>query len=283
MGKKNLKVGVQEITVQHFTNEITNLPFIMDSNCFIVFSLLWRRYMSHSLNENLITEDGWFQYTMKSLCKHCGFKDKGTLHRAVEGLYRSGIVDVRAESGSRLWACWKMNKNVIERISSLSDRDAMDEPYLKSITSIESKDKEFTYLNNKEGIDDLTKFFCVQAKGKNQVNPSENPPLFNTITLQNNNSIKQQNNNTIKQQNNTELEDSLKSTEENKTVSNDFFNDFKNKVDSNLVGENENELLDKKAEIMTRLEPMRIEIGSSTYQRCKSYLNRKYQEAVASM
>jgi len=82
---------------------------------------------------------------------------------------------------------------------------------------------------------------------------------------------------------NVDFEEALKSTEENRTVSNDFFNDFKNKVDSNLVGDNDNELLDRKAEIIRKLEPMRIEIGSSTYQRCKSYLNRKYQEATASI
>ena len=72
------------------------------------------------------------------------------------------------------------------------------------------------------------------------------------------------------------------SEEEKRKENNSFFEQFKNKVDSKLVGENENELMDRKAEIIRKLEPMRIEIGSSTYQRCKSYLNRKYQEATAS-
>lgn len=202
--RKILKFGAQAIAVHHFTNDITSLPFIMDSNCFIVFSLLWRRYDSHSLNKNLI-KDGWFQYTMKSLMKHCGFKDKGTLQRTVEGLYRSGIIDVRVESGSRLWACWKLNKEVIEKIASLTDRDSMDEPFLNSIRTIESKDKEYTYLNNKEGINELMKFFSAKAEVKKHVNPSENPPLFNTITLQHNNTIIQQHNNTITQQDNNTI------------------------------------------------------------------------------
>lgn len=164
--RKILKFGTQAIAVKHFTTDITSLPFIMDSNCFITFSLLWRMYDSHSLNKNLITDDGWFQYTMKSLMTHCGFKDKGTLQRTVEGLYRSGIIDVRVESGSRLWACWKLNKELIEKIASLTDRDSMDEPFLKSIRTIESKDKEYTYLNNKEGINELMKFFSAKAEEK---------------------------------------------------------------------------------------------------------------------
>ena len=166
--------GKLEIAINHFTTDITPLPYWMDSNCYIVFSLLWRRYISSSINEKLITPDGWFQYTMKSLMIHSGFKDKNTLHRTVEGIFRSGLIDVRVEDGSRLWACWKMNKKNIEYVASIPDRDAMQEPFLNSINTIGSKDKNFTYQLNKEGITELMKFFMI--------NPVENPPLFNTIT-----------------------------------------------------------------------------------------------------
>jgi len=170
---KMAKAGKLEIAINHFTTDITSLPYWMDSNCYIVFSLLWRRYISASINERLITPDGWYQYTMKSLMEHSGFKDKGTLHRTVEGLYRSGLVDVRVEDGSRMWACWKMNKKNIEYVASIADRDAMQEPYINSINTIGSKDKNFTYQLNKEGITELMKFFMVSTV--------ENPPLFNTI------------------------------------------------------------------------------------------------------
>lgn len=190
--KKTLTMGNQKIAVRHFTTEITNLPFILDANCFIVFSHLWRRYDSSSANEHLITEDGWFQYTMKSLMMHCGFGDKGTLQRAVEGLYRSKLIDVRVENGSRMWACWKMNKPMIERVASIPNADAMQEPFLNSICAITSKDKNFTYLESNEGIEDLKSFFGVQAM--------ENPPLFNTITQQHLNTSKHHNYNTTKQQ-----------------------------------------------------------------------------------
>ena len=171
---KMAKAGKLEIAINHFTTDITPLPYWMDSNCYIVFSLLWRRYISASINERLITPDGWYQYTMKSLMEHSGFKDKGTLHRTVEGLYRSGLIDVRVEDGSRMWACWKMNKKNIEYVASIPDRDAMQEPYINSINTIGSKDKNFTYQLNKQGITELMKFFMVSTV--------ENPPLFNTIT-----------------------------------------------------------------------------------------------------
>lgn len=201
--KKLREFGNQKIKVRHFTTDITNLPFLMDANCYMTFSHLWRKYESSSINENLITEDGWFQYPMKSLQLHCGFKDKGTLQRTIEGLFRSEIVDVRVENGSRLWACWKMNKEVIEKLASLSTSDAMNEPYLKSITSIESKDKEFTYILNKDRIEDLQRSFGIKVKAENQLNAVENPPLFNTIVHKHYNTIKQYNNITTKQQNYT--------------------------------------------------------------------------------
>ena len=189
--------GKLEIAINHFTTDITQLPYWMDSNCYIVFSLLWRRYISASINEKLITPDGWFQYTMKSLMIHSGFKDKNTLHRTVEGIFRSGLIDVRVEDGSRLWACWKMNKKNIEYVASIPDRDAMQQPYLNSINTIGSKDKNFTYQLNKEGITELMKFFMV--------NPVENPPLFNTITPYHQSITSQDNHNTSLPYNHTTL------------------------------------------------------------------------------
>ena len=189
--------GKLEIAINHFTTDITTLPYWMDSNCYIVFSLLWRRYISSSINEKLITPDGWFQYTMKSLMIHSGFKDKNTLHRTVEGIFRSGLIDVRVEDGSRLWACWKMNKKNIEYVASIPDRDAMQEPFLNSINTIGSKDKNFTYQLNKEGITELMKFFMV--------NPVENPPLFNTITPYHQSTTSQYNHNTSLPYNHTTL------------------------------------------------------------------------------
>lgn len=79
----------------------------------------------------------------------------------------------------------------------------------------------------------------------------------------------------IEEQNNT--------LQNEKKESSDFFEDFKKKVDSKLVGENEDELLDSKVRISSELSRKRMEIGSSVHSRCSSYLNRKYEEAIASV
>ena len=228
--------GKLEIAINHFTTDITQLPYWMDSNCYIVFSLLWRRYISASINERLITPDGWFQYTMKSLMIHCGFKDKGTLQRAVEGLFRSGLIDVRVEAGSRMWACWKMNKKNIEYVASIPDRDAMQQPYLNSINTIGSKDKNFTYQQSKEGITELMKFFMV--------NPVENPPLFNTITQYNYNTISQYNYTTLPQQ------DYMKEVPSEKNIKEELEEVFKKPVEETPIGNNTNGV----SEAMTRNE-----------------------------
>ena len=70
---------------------------------------------------------------------------------------------------------------------------------------------------------------------------------------------------------------------ETTTTNNNYFEEFTEDVDKELVGEDENELLEKRVELSKNLSRKRIEIGSSLYQRCTSYLNRKYEEAVASM
>ena len=54
---KIAKAGKLEIAINHFTTDLTSLPYWMDGNCYIVFSLLWRRYISASINERLITPD----------------------------------------------------------------------------------------------------------------------------------------------------------------------------------------------------------------------------------
>ena len=236
--------GKLEIAINHFTTDITQLPYWMDSNCYIVFSLLWRRYISASINEKLITPDGWFQYTMKSLLIHCGFKDKGTLQRAVEGLFRSGLIDVRVEAGSRMWACWKMNKKNIEYVASIPDRDAMQEPFLNSINTIGSRDRNFTYQLNKEGITELMKFFMV--------NPVENPPLFNTITQYHYNTTSQYNFNTSIPYNNTTLpqQDFMEEVPSDRNKNEEMEKEFGKPMEEKPIGNNINGV----SEAMTRNE-----------------------------
>lgn len=225
--------GKLEIAINHFTTDISQLPYWMDSNCYIVFSLLWRRYISASINEKLITPDGWFQYTMKSLMIHSGFRDKGTLQRAVEGLFRSGLIDVRVEAGSRLWACWKMNKKEIEYVSSIPDRDAMQEPYLNSINTIGSKDKNFTYQLKKEGITELMKFFMVYSV--------ENPPLFNTITQYHYNTTSQDNHSTSLPYNYTTIpqQDFMDEVPSEKNIKEKMVIEFGKPIEEKPLGEND--------------------------------------------
>jgi DNA-binding transcriptional ArsR family regulator len=58
---------------------------------------------------------------------------------------------------------------------------------------------------------------------------------------------------------------------------NDYFNDFKEKVDEELVG-NEDELLQRKVKLSTELSKKRIAVGNTVYNRCSSYLRKKYEE-----
>ena len=61
------------------------------------------------------------------------------------------------------------------------------------------------------------------------------------------------------------------------------FKDFMKTVDETLVGESEDELLDRRIDLSSELSKNRTNIGENLYSRCSSYLNRKYEEAIASM
>ena len=76
---------------------------------------------------------------------------------------------------------------------------------------------------------------------------------------------------------------STKTSTETTTTNNNYFEEFSENVNKRLVGNDENELLEKRVELSSELLRNRIKLGSSMYTRCTSYLNRKYEEAIASM
>lgn len=61
---------------------------------------------------------------------------------------------------------------------------------------------------------------------------------------------------------------------------NNYFNEFTQIVNRDLVGKNEDELIQRKVEISKELESKRMQLGSSMINRCRSYLNRKYEQAT---
>lgn len=67
------------------------------------------------------------------------------------------------------------------------------------------------------------------------------------------------------------------------STDNKYFQEFKDFVDDNLVGENECKLINKRVEISNSLKKKELEIGNTMCNRCSSYLNRKFDEAVASI
>ena len=83
----------------------------------------------------------------------------------------------------------------------------------------------------------------------------------------------------------TSTTSSIENTTSTSTSSTDnkYFQEFKGFVDENLVGENEGELINKRVEISNSLNKKELEIGKTMCNRCSSYLNRKFEEAVASI
>ena len=79
-------------------------------------------------------------------------------------------------------------------------------------------------------------------------------------------------------------ESSIEQTSTDKlSTDNKYFQEFKDFVDENLVGWNEGELINKRVEISNSLNKKELEIGKTMCNRCSSYLNRKFEEAVASI
>ena len=123
-------------------------------------------------------------------------------------------------------------------------------------------------------FDDLFSQFCEESQ-------SLEKPISTTITTTITTSTTTANTTTTSNTNTSST--SIETSNENTTSNSNYFEEFTEDVNKRLVGENENELLEKRVELSNNLSRKRIEIGSSLYQRCTSYLNRKYEEAVASI
>lgn len=119
-------------------------------------------------------------------------------------------------------------------------------------------------------FDDLFSQFCEESQ-------SLEKPISTTITTTITTS------NTTTTSTTTSNSTSIETSNENTTSNSNYFEEFTEDVNKRLVGEDEDELLEKRVELSNNLSRKRIEIGSSLYQRCTSYLNRKYEEAVASI
>ena len=119
-------------------------------------------------------------------------------------------------------------------------------------------------------FDDLFSQFCEEPQ-------SLEKPISTTITTTTTTSITTSN--TIS----NSISTSIETSNENTTSNSNYFEEFTEDVNKRLVGEDEDELLAKRVELSNKLSSKRVELGSRLYQRCTTYLNRKYEEAVASM
>lgn len=137
------------------------------------------------------------------------------------------------------------------------------------------------YINFKNLVKPLQKqtFESLFSEELEEVKSQENP--ISTIVK---NSIVE---NSIVE--NRKVQSSIEQTSTDKlsieqtSTDNKYFQEFKGFVDENLVGENEGELINKRVEISNNLKKKELEIGKTMCNRCSSYLNRKFEEAVASI
>ena len=137
------------------------------------------------------------------------------------------------------------------------------------------------YINFKNLVKPLQKqtFESLFSEELEEVKSQENP--ISTIVK---NSIVE--NSIVK---NRKVQSSIEQTSTDKlsieqtSTDNKYFQEFKGFVDENLVGENEGELINKRVEISNNLKKKELEIGKTMCNRCSSYLNRKFEEAVASI
>ena len=121
-------------------------------------------------------------------------------------------------------------------------------------------------------FDDLFSQFCEEPQ-------SLEKPISTTITTTITTSTKT----TTSTSNTNSISNSIETSNENTTPNSNYFEEFTEDVNKRLVGEDEDELLAKRVELSNKLSSKRVELGSRLYQRCTTYLNRKYEEAVASM
>ena len=194
-------------------------------------------------------------------------------------------------SNSRLRELSGINKNMVKpSIDQLQDYGLITRKKGKPRREGEKSEASEYTINFKKLKEPLVKktfddWFGEFYEDDKSLEKPINPPITTTITtttpITNSNTITT----STKTSNSIAITKSITTptSTESTNINNKYFEEFKKNVKSRMVGSNDKELLERRTELMNEVRSKEITIGSSLCRRCECYINREYEEAIASM
>ena len=143
MNKSNLKVEAVSTINYQFTAIPTIFIYLMDNDCFKLFSILLQKE-SYWNNKSKLN-DGYFIKSISELSDELGLSNRKDVHTIIEALYIRNIIDVVVEPRKYKTAKFKLNWEIINSYLDKSIYDVLE--FEEKITKL-NRNSVITYTSN---------------------------------------------------------------------------------------------------------------------------------------
>lgn len=201
MNKSNLKVEAVSTINYQFTAIPTIFIYLMDNDCFKLFSILLQKE-SYWNNKSKLN-DGYFIKSISELSDELGLSNRKDVHTIIEALYIRNIIDVVVEPRKYKTAKFKLNWEIINSYLDKSIYDVLE--FEEKITKL-NRNSVITYTSNvtnnvtsnDTNIDTIIDTKCnTTINNINNIDKIENKDNINNIDNNINNKIEEKENNII--------------------------------------------------------------------------------------
>ena len=143
MNKANLKVEAVSTINYQFTAIPTIFIYLMDNDCFKLFSILLQKETYWNNKSKL--NDGYFIKSISELSDELGLSNRKDVHTIIEALYIRNIIDVVVEPRKYKTAKFKLNWEIINSYLDKSIYDVLE--FEEKITKL-NRNSVITYTSN---------------------------------------------------------------------------------------------------------------------------------------
>ena len=126
-----------------FTAIPTNFIYLMDNDCFKLFSILLQKE-TYWKNKGML-KDGYFIKSISELSEELNLKNRKDVHTIIEALYRKKLIAVITQPRKYNTAKFKLNWNKINEYLDKSIYDLME--FEERIVKL-NRNEIITYINN---------------------------------------------------------------------------------------------------------------------------------------
>ena len=143
MNKQTQNVEAVSTINYQFTAIPTNFIYLMDNDCFKLFSILLQK--ETYWNNKGMLKDGYFIKSISELAEELNLKNRKDVHTIIEALHRKNIISIQVQPRKYNTARFKLNWNIINEYLNKSIYDLME--FEERIVKL-NRNETITYTDN---------------------------------------------------------------------------------------------------------------------------------------